>query len=296
MPGKNPINPINPINLINLINPINLTASSIVRQRRTKEDQPYQPLPCMAWFRLLSFIFFLLSFIFFLLSSYIYLNYYLSTTMPVFTRHTKKIIIKIDDFFDIVEEGLLIFKEGISSYLNGDMETFASHLHRIDELESRADKLQKSIENDMIIHTILPQYRSEVATLLEGIDDLIDTCKEVMKQFDVEIPNIPGELHRDFISLTAVVTNSCEELIPAARSFFKQPQIVRNQLNRVYFYEREGDNLSNKIKRHIFHHMKDLTLAEKSHLRYFTHHVERISDSAESVADLLSSMAMRVVM
>jgi len=216
--------------------------------------------------------------------------------MPVFTRHTKKIIIKIDDFFDIVEEGLLIFKEGVNSYLRDDHEIFIEHLKRIDELESRADKLQKSIENDMIIHTILPQHRSEVATLLEGIDDLIDTCKEVLKQFDVEIPQIPEVLHRDFISLTAVVTNACEELIPAARSFFKQPHTVRNQLNKVYFFEREGDNLSNKIKKHIFHDMKDLSLAEKSHLRYFTHHVERLSDKAETVADLLSSMAMRMVM
>lgn len=216
--------------------------------------------------------------------------------MPVFTRHTKKIIVRIDDFFDIVEEGLLIFKEGVNSYLRDDLETFAEHLKRIDELESRADKLQKTIENDMIIHTILPQYRSEVATLLEGIDDLIDTCKEVLKQFDVEIPVIPAELHRDFISLTTVVTNACEELIPASRAFFKQPQTVRNQLNKVYFYEREGDNLSNKIKKHIFHNMNDISLAEKSHLRYFTHHVERLSDRAESVADLLSSMAMRMVM
>ena len=215
--------------------------------------------------------------------------------MPVFTRHTKKIIIKIDDFFDIVEEGLLIFEEGVNSYLRNDMETFTNHLKRIDDLESRADKLQKSIGNDMIIHSILPQHRSEVATLLEGIDDLIDTCKEVLKQFDVENPSIPEELHRDFVSLTTVVTNACEELIPASRAFFKQPHTVRNQLNKVYFFEREGDNLSNKIKKHIFHNMNNLSLAEKSQLRYFTHHVERLSDHAESVADLLSSMAMRMV-
>lgn len=216
--------------------------------------------------------------------------------MAIFNRHTKKIIIKIDDFFDIVEEGLLIFKEGVKSYLRKDMDSFTRQIHRIDELEGRADKLQKSIENDMIIHTILPQHRGEVATLLESIDDLIDTCKEVLKQFDVEIPNIPDRLHTDFISLVEVVVNSCEELIPAARSFFKQPHTVRNQLNKVYFYERESDNLSNKIKKEIFHELNELSLAEKSHLRYFAHHIERISDRAENVADMLSSLSMRMVM
>jgi len=216
--------------------------------------------------------------------------------MAIFTRHTKKIIIKIDDFFDIVEEGLLIFKEGVKSYLGGDMISFDNHLSRIDKLEARADQLQKEIENDMIIHTILPQHRAEVATLIEDIDDLIDAAKEVLMQFDVEIPSIPEVLHKDFISLTEVAVMAGEELIPAARSFFKEPHKVRSQLNKVYFYERECDNISNKIKKYIFHEMNSLDLSHKSHLRYFAHHVERLSDDAESVADLLSGLAIRIIM
>ena len=216
--------------------------------------------------------------------------------MAIFNRHTKKIIVKIDDFFDIVEEGLLVFKEGVKNYLRNDMDLFADQMARIDELEGRADKLQKSVENDMIIHTILPQHRGEVATLLDSVDALIDTCKEVLTQFDVEIPSIPESLHQDFLSLSDIVINSCEELIPATRAFFKQPHTVRDQLNKVYFYERESDNLSNKIKKKIFHELNELSLAEKSHLRYFTHHIERISDYAENVADMLSSLSMRMVM
>ena len=216
--------------------------------------------------------------------------------MGVFTRHTKNIILKLDDFFDIVEEGLLISKEAIKNYIMDDKIAFLHHLERIDSLESRADELQRSIEDDMIIHTILPQHRSEVVTLLDDIDNLIDTLKEVLQQFDVEIPDIPEELQKEFISLTEMAISAGEELIPAARGFFKQPHSVRDQLNKVYFYERESDNLSNKIKKHIFHNMNDLELAQKSHLRYFAHHIEKISDRAESVADLLSSMAMRIIM
>ena len=216
--------------------------------------------------------------------------------MGILNRHTKKIIIRIDEFFDIVEEGLLIFKEGVKTYIRHDKETFQRQLRRIEELEARADKLQKSIENDLIIHSVLPQHRGEVVTILEGIDDLIDTCKEILQQFDVEIPDIPESLHSDFVSLTEIVTNAGEELIPASRAFFKQPHMVRDQLNKVYFYEREGDNLSNKIKKEIFHNYNDLSLAEKSHLRYFAHHIERLSDRAENVADLLSSLSIRMIM
>jgi len=216
--------------------------------------------------------------------------------MGVFTRHTGKIIVKIDDFFDTVEDGLLIFKEAIKCYLNDNSEHFQDYLKRIDKLESEADKKQKSIENDMIIHSILPQHRSEVAMLIDETDDLIDTVKEVVFQFDVEIPSFPASLNDNILHLTETSVATCEELIPALRAFFREPHNVRDKLNRVYFFEGETDNIANKIKKKIFHDMPKLSLAEKSHLRYFTHHIERLSDRAQGVADLLLSLSMRIIM
>ena len=214
----------------------------------------------------------------------------------MFTRHTGKVIIKIDEFIDKVEDGLLTFKGAIASYLNKDTEVFNNYLDRIDKLESEADKKQRSIENDMIIHSILPQHRSEVATLIDNTDDLIDTVKEVVYQFDVEIPSFPESLNKDILHLTEASVATCEELIPALRAFFREPHTVREKLNRVYYFEGETDNIANKIKRKIFHEMNDLSLAEKSHLRYFTHHIERLSDRAQEVADLLLGLSMRVIM
>jgi len=216
--------------------------------------------------------------------------------MAVFTRHTGKVIIKIDEFIDKVEDGLLTFKGAIASYLDKDTEVFNNYLDRIDKLESEADKKQRSIENDMIIHSILPQHRSEVATLIDNTDDLIDTVKEVVYQFDVEIPSFPESLNKDILHLTEASVATCEELIPALRAFFREPHTVREKLNRVYYFEGETDNIANKIKRKIFHEMNDLSLAEKSHLRYFTHHIERLSDRAQEVADLLLGLSMRVIM
>jgi len=216
--------------------------------------------------------------------------------MGIFTRDTGKIIIKIDEFFDNVEDGLLIFKEAIRSYLNNDTDTFHDYLQQIDKLESKADKIQKSIQNDMIIHSILPQHRSEVATLLDNTDDLIDTVKEVICQFDVEIPDFPESLNADILHLTEASVATGEELIPALRAFFREPHNVREKLNRVYFFEGETDSIADRIKKKIFHEMHELNLAEKSHLRYFTHHIERLSDRAQSVADMLSSLSMRIIM
>ena len=44
--------------------------------------------------------------------------------MALFTRTTKNLIIKIDEFFDNIDLGLLVFREGVKAYLDKDMEAF----------------------------------------------------------------------------------------------------------------------------------------------------------------------------
>ena len=100
--------------------------------------------------------------------------------MPVFTRTTRNLIIKIDEFFDDIDLGLLVFKEGLKAYLDKDMDDFNRHLHKVDQLENNADRLQREIENEMITHSILPQHRSEVSTLIDELDEIIDSMKSTL--------------------------------------------------------------------------------------------------------------------
>ena len=213
--------------------------------------------------------------------------------MSLFTRTTRELTVRLDEFFDTIEIGILIFKEGVKAYVNQDHDAFQSHLAKIDELEGKADKLQRSIENDMIVHSILPQQRSEVVKLLWQLDEIIDTAKGSLNEFYVEMPHIPSSLARDFISLSEVSGNAAEELMPAARAFFREPHLVREKLIKVYFFERETDKAAFQMKKKVFHEMNDLSLSEKAHIRYITHHIENISDAAQAAADLLASMAIR---
>jgi len=216
--------------------------------------------------------------------------------MAVFTRTTKKLILRIDEFFDNVELGVLVFREGIKAYIEKDMEAYNRHLHKVDSLESNADKLQRTIENDMITHSILPQNRAEVVTLIDRMDEIIDTIKRSLNEFLIEMPEIPEELNKDLINLTEASANAAEELIPAARAYFKAPYTVREKLLKVYYFEGEADKLSLYTKKKIFQEVKGIDLAHKAHLRYIVHHIENISDLAQKAADLLSGMAIKIVM
>jgi hypothetical protein len=216
--------------------------------------------------------------------------------MAVFTRTTKNLILKIDEFFDNVDLGLLVFREGVKAYLDKDMEAFHRHQQKVELLESNADKLQRSIENEMITHSILPQHRSEVSSLIDVLDEIIDTAKSSLNEFSIEVPDIPASLNHNFISIMEASVCAGEELIPAARAYFKAPYTVRDKLLKVYYFESETDKVARGTIKIIFQEMKDLDLAHKAHLRYIIHHIESISDNAQKAADLLSGMAIKIVM
>lgn len=215
--------------------------------------------------------------------------------MALFTRTTKNLIIKIEEFCDNVELGILVFREGIKSYLINNREDFARHLHKVDVLESNADKLQREIENDMITNSILPQHREEVTKLIDQLDEIIDSVKSSLNDFNIELPEIPSALNDNILNLTEVSSNAAAELIPAARAYFRAPYTVREKLLKVYYFETETDKISKGIKRQIFQQMPELDLAHKAHLRYILHHIENISDIAQKAADLLSAMAIKIV-
>jgi uncharacterized protein len=215
--------------------------------------------------------------------------------MALFKRTTKDLIIKIDEFFDNVELGLLVFREGIKSYIDKDMEAFNRHLQKVDTLESNADKLQRSVENEMITHSILPQHREDVTRLIDEIDEIIDTIKSSLNEFIIEMPVIPEALNKDFLSLADSSASAAEELIPAARAYFVTPYRVREKLLKVYYFESETDKIGLRTRKRIFQEMDEIDLAHKAHLRYIIHHIENISDMAQKAADLLAGMAIKII-
>ncbi|MCG8410763.1 MAG: DUF47 family protein [Bacteroidales bacterium] len=210
-----------------------------------------------------------------------------------FFNITKKLILDIDEFFSLIDNGALVFKEGVGNYLKGDNEKFNDNLKAIDDLETKADNIRRKVENDLYAHSLLPQYRGDVLRMMEKCDDMLDIMKENLYQFDVEIPLIPQKLHTDILKLTKISVSAIDALIPAARAFFKEPVAVKDKIHRVYFFEKEADKLANDIKRKVFHELQNLKLSEKIHLRYFTLHIENVSDAAEVVADILSILAIK---
>ncbi|OQX75544.1 MAG: hypothetical protein B6D64_11445 [Bacteroidetes bacterium 4484_276] len=214
--------------------------------------------------------------------------------MSLLYKNVKQLVFDIDNFIDTVEQGVLVFKEGVINYLNNEKASFADKLERIERLESSADKLQRKIDDEFYRHSILPQNAGDIESMLDKIDEIIDVCKDNLYQFGDELPFVPKELRPEFTRLVDTSVESALNVFPAARTFFREPLKVKEMLAKVYFYEKEADKISRNIKRRLFHDMKDLHLSQKMHLRYFALHIETVSDKAESLAEMLSILALKM--
>ncbi len=207
--------------------------------------------------------------------------------------HANKSIELIDNFLNTIDQGSLIFKEGVKNYLYGKRESFVDNLKTLSALETDADIYRRKIENILYTQSLMPQLRGDIMRLLEELDNIIDLAKKSLFQFDVEVPKIPAELNQDLVKLTELSASAIESVVPAARAYFRSPEEVKEKIHRVYLYEKEADKLADSIKRRVFQELNIPKLSERFHLRYFTLHIETLSDAAEKVADVLSIMAIK---
>ena len=200
---------------------------------------------------------------------------------------------RIDALLGIVDNSLIVFKDGINNYLYNDENGFAENLSAMATLETEAGARVREIESTLYSRGYLMRSRGDIMRLLERFDHIITIVSSDLIQFEIEAPNIPEELKKQFVKLAELASLSVESSIPGTKAYFNDPKNVAETTNRVYFYEKEAVKLSQAIKKTVFHDMDNLKLSEKFHLRYFALHIEDLAKAGVKVAEQLSVMAIK---
>jgi predicted phosphate transport protein (TIGR00153 family) len=215
-----------------------------------------------------------------------------SVKVPSLFGRTKDLEAQIDEFLDIVTKSGLMFKSAIDVYLDkGAHSDFDEYLNRMEEIEARGDNLRRDIETKLYVHTLIPDLRGDVLSLLEHVDNIINIYEANLFRFSIQQPDIPDEFNKGFRKLTDVVITCVESLVFASRSFLPDIKNVRDHVRKVLYYESEADRISTKLQRKIFSSEIDLT--RKRHLQYFVEHIDELANSAEDVADEISIYAIK---
>jgi predicted phosphate transport protein (TIGR00153 family) len=204
----------------------------------------------------------------------------------MFLKKTKKLETQIDEYLDLVIKGGLIFKLGIKSFLDNQLEAFEGHLSDLRKTEETADDLRRNIEIKLYTRTLIPESRGDVLGLMESCDKVLNITTETLLEFSVEIPNLLPELKQDYLDLTDSSISCLENTVSGTRAYFKNVDAVRDYVTKVQFYKKETNKIAERIKRKIFRTDNDLSF--KIHTRYFAFHIERIAEESEDVCDRLS--------
>ncbi|MBR5034589.1 MAG: hypothetical protein IKX71_04710 [Bacteroidales bacterium] len=208
-------------------------------------------------------------------------------------KNADKLIESINQLLGIVDNSVLVFRDGVKNYLYNDEPAFYDNLSSMASLELEAGALFREIENTLYTRGNLIRSRGDIMRLLERFEHIISIISSDLIQFEIESPKIPVELKKEFTKLSELVSMAVESCIPGAKAYFSAPKDVAESSNRVYFYEKEAVKLSQSIKRTVFHDMDGLKLSEKFHLRYFALHIEDLAKAAVKVAEQLSVMAIK---
>ncbi len=198
-------------------------------------------------------------------------------------KKTRELEAEINRFLDTIIEASVHFQEGIKYFLQGDLETFEEKVRIIDRLESNADQLRRSVEENLYLNMLLPEARGDVLALLENSDDVLNAIEETIIECSVEKPSCTDELKSDFLNLVDAVTSAVEEMVATVRDYFTNLSDVPNHITKIKVHEHESDEIGEKLRRKIF--SKQIELCEKLQLRDFILRLEKIADLAEDVGD-----------
>lgn len=208
-------------------------------------------------------------------------------------KNADKLTNSINRLLELVDDSILVFRDGVKNYLYNDESGFSDNLSSMASIEAESGALFREVESSLYSRGNLVRSRGDIMRLLERFEHIISIISADLIQFEIESPTIPAELKKEFMKLTELASLSVESSVPGAKAYFTAPKDVVETTNRVYFYEKEAVKLSQSIKRKVFHDMDVLKLSEKFHLRYFALHIEDLAKAAVKVAEQLSVMAIK---
>lgn len=205
-----------------------------------------------------------------------------------FRNREEEFNVKLDLYLRHVDSIVPNFKNAMNAYLTSELEYFDWYVKRLVYIENEADQVLKAINHHIYAYMLYPDLQKDISRLLNTLDDIVDTTKQVVLQMSIEKPIIYDFLQKRFSDLTEASCNSIIHVGGAVNSFFYKSQLLDDHINKIFFYENEADRLEGIIKRNVFQAESINALSKKQHLSHFAEKVALPSDKAYRIAkDLL---------
>lgn len=207
-------------------------------------------------------------------------------------KKTKELEGKITTFLiNIIQSGLFVSQAFEHYFADGVSPVFLDLRAKVSALEAENDSLRRDVENQLYAQMLLPDMRSDILSLIEGCDKIINKYESDLILVSVERPQIPDALKSDLTHLIAVNINCVGTLVSGMKTVLGGTH-VSDFVQEVYNLEHQVDLMAIDLKQKVFQELK-LPLARQLQLKEFIYSIEKISDMAEDMADLLSLFVVK---
>ncbi|MGD2134993.1 MAG: DUF47 family protein [Gemmatimonadales bacterium] len=207
-------------------------------------------------------------------------------------KTTKALKAQIDEMLDVVSQGALAYERGLHQYLQrGWDDATAEKAAQLKSFESRSDKLHHAIGQSLYTEMLLPDTSGDVLGLLGYLDSLLDTLHHSFEVVRVERPEIPADLTDALEECVSLAAKTVEEVVVAARSYFRDPLTARDHIHKIHFFESETERTAVRIMERLF--QSDLPLERKLQLRGQVWLIDRVADLADDAGDALAIYAVK---
>ncbi|MCL1051376.1 DUF47 family protein [Shewanella abyssi] len=170
---------------------------------------------------------------------------------------------------------------------------FGEALMELQSIEHQADILKREIEQTLYRKTLIPDLRSDVASLIDLTDRLINKQETIGLHLKIEQPLIPQAIGEELLTLLNTVGDTIDHTLLCAKSFFTDLQRVQEYHTKVIAFESEADRLCTRTKVLLFD--TELPLVNKVQLRYFCDRIDQVANLAEDISDRIAIFTLKRV-
>ncbi len=207
-------------------------------------------------------------------------------------RTTKVLRAQIDELLDVVSKAALAYKHGMSHVIRSSWDDEAEErFEQVSNFETRGDQLHDMIGRSLFSEMLLPDRSGDVLGLLGSLDRLLDEMEKGFVVARIERPTIPDELHEKWLGCIAMVADTIDQVVLAARSYFRDPQTALDHIHKIHFFEKETQRAALQIMEQVFR--SDLPLDQKMQIRGHIWLVYRLADVADDAGDELAIYAVK---
>ncbi len=189
----------------------------------------------------------------------------------------------LNEYFLAVEVAQENFLHAMDNYFETgqccpDFEFLAGETHKA---ESKGDDIQEQVTLLLFEKALIPEFRGDVLTLLEILDDVPDQFDRILDGILAQKIILQDSVTQDLKDLVSVSMEVCSLMLEGVRDLFRREKEVSQLLKRADQMESRGDRIERRVITRIFE--SDWDPLQKVLLRDLTSMLGDIADHAVHV-------------